>query len=438
MIVSADTQFLFLHPLPVTGPGLNARLGALAVRRTDAALHVIEDSSLLRIKMPPYLLPNPIYLFKQQVRPQLTTAGLTEYAFLAQLGSLTAPDHVLPVVFGSRYLFYTDALSLRCFQLPHLFHGRDLLDLKVVLQAARLFGSLPHLTAEQCAALAPALQALESRQAGPAPRRTDAAEMAAAQGQEMKPAYVPPAQRAEQCSRLFAWLQTHDAAILNFCLKGRQERQRRLQQSLSDGRSLVCCDGTHFFVLRCLSFDGQKAQVLRCAPDYTLDRCTVDIDEPILLAPTGILNATRQQRLSFDLQQAEDLLQQTAADKEEIAALPDHSREDLTAVFRQKLTDEEFALYLQTGQENPQLLPRAPLWTSPYFKEIYFLYQADNFRESLISADLDRYSDYCRRRLPGQVNLYFKEAQRAASLLLEDDEQASRLLYEILNYPHTL
>ncbi len=419
MIVSADTQFLFLHPLPVTAPGLHARLGALAVRRTDAALRELAADQLLRIQLPPYLLPSPVYLFRQQLRPQLTAAGITEYALLKQLQDLTEPEQVLPVVFGSRYLFYTDALALRCFRLPQLFHGRDLIDLKVVLQAARLFGSLPQLHPEQTAALIPALQALGL--------------ISPAEGQGYG---VSPVVRAEQCCRLFAYLQQHDAAILNFYLKGRQERQHRLQQSVDEGRSLVCCDGTHCFVLRCLDFDGQQAQLLRCAADYSVDLCTLNIDEPVLLAPTGILNAARQQRLGFNLAQAEEILQQAVAAG--LQGLPDHSPQDLLAAFKQKLTDREFALWQQLGQSDPQLLPRAPRWTSSWFREMYFLFRADNFPASLISAELDFYSAYCRRRLPAQLKVYCREAKIAASLLPEDDEQASRLLYEILNYPGTL
>ena len=419
MLQTAQSQYLFMLPLPLSAPGLRARLGGMAVSRTDAALNPAGENTLLRIKRPPYVLPNPIYLFKQGILPQLFEHGLTEYEFLAELESLTAPEHVLPVCFGFKYLYYTDALSLRCFKLPQLFKQRDLLDLKVVLQAARLFGTLHQLKAADCASLNGAEKALQLH----------------VNGSKL-------ADRAKGLALLLTALKRSDNAILSFCLKGRAERERRLAQSLQDGRTLIACDGSQFYLLRTLEFTAgaSTAKVLRCSPDLSLDVTYLQLCEPQLIAPASILTKERRQRLHLDFEKAQTLLNEAFASGKDAAgeALSVHPAPTLFDKFRAKLTDREFELFLKIGTLNPQLLPRLPLWTSPFFKELYFLYQADNFRESLISAELERYVRFCRTQFARQAEQYMAEAKTAASLLPEDDEQASRLLYDIVNYPSTL
>lgn len=419
MLQTANSQYLFMLPLPLSAPGLRARLGGMALNRTDTALNQTGENSLLRIKRPPYALPNPIYLFKQGILPQLFDNGLSEYEFLTELESLTAPEHVLPVCFGFKYLAYTDALSLRCFKQPSLFKNRDLLDLKVVLQAARLFGSLSHLKAADCASLNAAEKALNMH--------TNGSKLA---------------DRAVGLALLLTSLKRSDFAILNFCLKGRAERERRLNQSLTEGRTLICCDGSSFSLLRTMEFsaDGSKVKVLRCAPDLSLEITELNLSDPQLIAPASILTPERQQRLNLDLSKVETLLNQAYLSGKDALGeeLPVHLEPKLFDKFRAKLTDKEFELFLKIGTLNPQLLPRLPLWTSPFFKELFFLYQADNFRESLISAELERYAQYCRVHLSRQLEQYMVESKTATSLLPEDDEKASRLLYDIVNYPSTL
>ena len=413
MTAEINLQHLFLLPLPVTAPGLNARLGGLIIKRCDGMLNALGKAEFAGMKLPAHLLPSPVYLLKQDLNPQLFKRGMSEYELYAHVQELLAPAHVLPVVFGYKYLFYLNAAALRCFKEPDLFFKKDVLDLKVALQAARLFGSLQErrLPAEALSSLHAAAEVLGFK--GPDGLLS----------------------RADALPFVLQFLRTHDLPILQFCLKGRTERLRRLEQSLKSGSLVVYCDGSEFAAARCTDLKEDQAELVCCTRDYSVKRIKLDLSAPVLIAPQGVLTLPRQEHLGFDLNKAAALLSDAALAQE---PPEDQRRPLLRELFMGKLSAKEQELFHDIGSRNPQLLPPAPLWAGEFFKELYFLYQADNFQASLIDSELNAYRLLCRRHLARHLPLYLKETQTAASLLDEDDVKGQELFLQIARFPETL
>lgn len=406
--VPDTTQFLCLQPLPISTPGLNARLGGIALQRCDYSLNAIDKAQFLQVRLPPHQLPNPVYLLKQNLSPSLFEDGISEYELLQQIIALCEPAHVLPVIFNYKYFAYLEALALRCFKGADFLDGIEVLDLKVVLQAACLFGSL--------SAFAP--QALSSLNAVAAALKITISE--------------PLTERAASLPGIIAYLRQYDAPILQFCLRGRNERVRRLQQSLQQGSLVVMADGVHICAAVCTGLNGHTAQLLCTDRELNVYRYTLRLSQPVLIAPQGILTEQRQQHLSFNLSQAARVLQQALTSNSSIE--DDRSPPSLAQSFFEHLSAAEKTLYQETGKRNPQLLPRPPLGASPFFKELLFLYQADNFRDCLVDSELEAYRTFCARRLQRNATRYAAELKSASSLLNENDEKQQRLFLKLSTY----
>ncbi len=409
MIAPENQQYLCLLPLPLTAPGLQARLGGVVCKRCDFALNPIGKAELLPIKLPPYELPNPIYLLKQDLAPEIGSEGCSEYAALTELKAAMEPEHVLPLVYGFKYLFYLQAMALRCFMLPRFFYTHDVLDLKVVLQASRLFGSLQALPAKALVNLQAAAQALHL---------TVGSSLLA---------------RIEALPAILAYLKAHDAPILQFCLKGQAERVRRLQHSLDTGSLVMLVDGSGLKAARCLKLTKMQAQLLTCDRSLQVRAETLELCDPLLIAPQGVLTPPRQLQLDFSIAKVQAAL--AAAD---VKTLPDTTPPPLEAQLWAKLSPAERQEYLTTGTRNPQLLDPAPLSASDFYKELFFFYQADNFPQCLIDSELAAYRHNCRILLGRRLQRYVKEVQAASALVREDDDKQQALFMRIAQYPQSL
>lgn len=405
----ANQQYLCLQPLPVSAPGLQARLGGMVIKRCGFALNPMGEAQVLTVKLPPYVLPSPIYLLKQELSPEICSAGVSEYEFLHKLTEAMEPEHVLPVVYGFKYLFYLQAIALRCFQLPHFFYVHDVLDLKVVLQAAHYFGSLHTLKESALTNLPTATAALKLKTGSGLAARADALPL------------------------ILSYLKEHDAPILQFCLKGKAERIRRLQQSMASGEVVIVVDGQSLKAARCLKINDKEATLLTCDRSMQVDKLTLQLCDPLLIAPQGVLTPERQGRLNFALDKIVATL--NAVDS---AQLTDNTPPTLEAQLWAKLSPEERQEYLKVGTRNPQLLDLPPLFSSDFYKELLFFYQADNFPQCLIDSELELYRHSCRVRFGRRLQRYMQEVKAAATLIDEDDERQQALFMRIAKYPQTL
>ena len=409
MLNHLDRQYLFVLPLPLCAPGINSRLFGIALCRTDANLNPICDSEILRCSLPYNALPSPAYLFSQKLNPSLLREGLNEYKFINCLLKHFDNDNLDVITFSSRHLQALNAISLRCFLEPDILQKpNSILDLKVALNVAHLFGNLKTTVYEDLVTNIKTLNLYDNENSDNA------------------------LEKLSLLIKLFRHLLNTDYKITKFLLTSTKDKINFIKDAITKRSSLVFLENADLYVIKPLFLKHNSLIALCCNRFNEITLKTIDLDLQAMLAPLSILTKPRQEELQFNLNDALQRLENSHPDLNNLPILS-YGYDFLT-----QLSNKDREFFLSIKDKDPRsFYPDMPI-ENPEIAKRFFLYRCENFKGTLTDIELNEYYSLCIKEIQKDLPRYLKEAKMLAHKVNENDDKEVMLLKSIFDFAQNL
>ena len=416
-------------PLPLSNPGINARLAGMALMSIGdgVSLDAPNFKRLLTCSLAPHVALSPAYLLRQGIDPNNLRHGLTALNFMQQLEEMLKPRGSSDVLvsFALRHLTSYNAMALQNFFAPTLLERfGTVVDLKVALDTCFYFGQTQ---VKSRKSLPEAVRALGYT--GPVAHKLE---------------------RLDAMFFLYQYLNRHDPKIMAFLHHTKRQRMDLVAKTLrSEQPYLVYIDdkgALQLIRLLAQSADGRVVKVIATDGAHDTLHC-LNLDVAPLVAPCGILTAERQAALKFDLEALKARLSQL-----EVSALSpqaEHSSpssaplEHFTPAqlpfydaFTQSLTEAEQATFARLSRHDLRTETNLAALCNPERKlgQMTMCYLNENFPQAMMAGERAQYERYCRRLAQSRADSVLQELQHLAQMLPEDDAQQGDLLRRIAGY----
>lgn len=415
---------LFLIPLLAAGGSLSSRLAGILAVRTDGRGNIIGEPLKLYCTLPSHLLPSPALFLRQSIDPLLLKRGLSEYDFYDRLELILTDPKVTLIVWNSSHLKVLDAMALRLFKDPAILaKPKALCNLKALINLCNLFSEkkLPHgLT------LSDYVKAL---------------------------GLVNPAKDADALKtiplkllsliRLKDFLSDLEPKMSSFTARPTALKYQDLDAALKDHKVMVQIleNGSAALMIPInkivIGQEGSYRIYYEAAAylDESFVKITVDPLSCEIAAPLGILTSQRLLSLGLDEKKKQEIiLRLEHYAKEGLEKLEDKTAAPVAAEFFDRLNPVDTKYYLELKNLNPRAFTRAPLQCSAFFRQLLFLFRAENFPGTLIEQEYSLYEKITVQKLQKALPRFLAELKLEAEKLDEKDPMGSAIaltLYQL-------
>ena len=410
MLNRLDGQYLFVLPLPLTAPGKNARLYGVALCRTDANLNPLSEYEILKCKLPYNALPSPAYLYSLDLNVNLLRDGICESKFINCLNSHFDNKNLTIVTFSARHLQALNAISLRCFLSPNILQKpKSVFDVKTALNVASIFGVQSFTAQSDLIANAKIFNLYENEKAN------------------------DHIARLKLLIKLFKKIITDNYKIASFLLRPTYDKLNFIKKSISSKDCLVLLDNSAIKIIKPIKLHNTVLYALTCNSEEELKYEAIDLDLMYMIAPLGILTPDRVQKLQLNLSHILSLLnnapQNLALNTETIP---------YKEKFFMSLNAADLSFYDSIGKKDPRSLYPNMETDSQVLSNHLFLYRCENFQGTLTNQELNKYYDYCVKKMHKDLPVFLKEAKMLANNLEENDEEGLKQIRSIIKFAEEL
>ena len=409
MLNRLDGQYLFVLPLPLSAPGKNARLYGVALCRTDANLNPLSEYEILRCKLPYNALPSPAYLFSLKLNVNHLRDGICESKFINCLSSHFDNKNLTVVTFSARHLQALNAIALRCFLMPDILQKpKSVFDVKTALNVASIFGTQSFTAQSDLIANAKILNVYENEKAD------------------------DHIARLKLLIKLFKKLITDNYKISSYLLRPSSDKINFIKKSINSGDCLVMLDNTAIKIIKPQKLQNTLLYALTCNSEEEVKYEAIDLDLMYMIAPLGILTPERLQKLNFNLSRSLSLLKDDQKPGLDTATIPYKDK------FFMDLSAADIAFYNSIGKKDPRSLYPNMETDSQFLSKLLFLYRCENFQGTLTNQELNKYYEYCVKKIRKDLPLFLKEAKMLTNTLEENDEEGLQRIRNIIRFAQEL
>lgn len=410
MLNRLDGQYLFVLPLPLTAPGKNARLYGVVLCRTDANLNPLSEYEILRCKLPYNALPSPAYLYTLDLNVDLLRDGICESKFINCLKSHFDNKNLTVVTFSARHLQALNAISLRCFLVPDILQKpKSVFDVKTALNVASIFGTQSFTAQSDLIANAKILELYENEKAN------------------------DHIARLKLLIKLFKKLITDNYKIAAYLLRPTADKINFIRKSISTRDCLALLDNTEIKIIKPIKLQNTLLYALTCNNEEELKYEAIDLDLMYMIAPLSILTPDRLQKLHFNLSNTLSILKSSSEDLIfNTDTLPYKDK------FFMNLNAADMAFYESIGKKDPHSLYPNMETDSQVLSNHLFLYRCENFQGTLTDQELNKYYEYCVKKMRKDLPVFLKEAKMLANNLEENDEAGLKRIRNIIRFAEEL
>ena len=410
MLNRLDGQYLFVLPLPLTAPGKNARLYGVVLCRTDANLNPLSEYEILRCKLPYNALPSPAYLYTLDLNVDLLRDGICESKFINCLKSHFDNKNLTVVTFSARHLQALNAISLRCFLVPDILQKpKSVFDVKTALNVASIFGTQSFTAQSDLIANAKILELYENEKAN------------------------DHIARLKLLIKLFKKLITDNYKIAAYLLRPTADKINFIRKSISTRDCLALLDNTEIKIIKPIKLQNTLLYALTCNNEEELKYEAIDLDLMYMIAPLSILTPDRLQKLHFNLSNTLSILKSSSEDLIfNTYTLPYKDK------FFMNLNAADMAFYESIGKKDPHSLYPNMETDSQVLSNHLFLYRCENFQGTLTDQELNKYYEYCVKKMHKDLPVFLKEAKMLANNLEENDEAGLKRIRNIIRFAEEL
>lgn len=401
-----DRQYLFVLPVPLMSPAINARLGGIAFFKTDATFNIIGKKEFIACRTPPFVLPSANFLYTQAFVPNSYANALCEKDFFDKVIPLFKDNNITIITFSQRYMQILKSIALRCFKDVDIFKNVfSILDIKVALQSCNLFGNV----------------------------KTKAKDSIMHKAFELNFKFNNDDifSKLDALYHVTLHLLKNDNRLLTFLMQNKDQKYELIDKSIKDNTCLFTLDSDkkEYFIFKTLKRDDNLLYALKLDFEKNKETVTLDLDDAKLIAPTNILTDKRCSDLNINKDAIIDKL-----------LLDEGYEENFTNPFYKDylVSLSEIDTSVFNNIKNKGNILNIDKRASTKLKHRIFLFKAENQEGLLLDSERQAYYQYCVQALQKEAPRYMKECELIINNLNENDSKAFTLMNKISNYITTL